>query len=291
MNDAPFTVLLGVAQDAGHPQVGCYKPCCKPAWEDPTLGHLACSLAIVDPVSSERWIIDVSPDFPEQLHMLDTLQPPRGTAPDLAGVVLTHAHIGHFAGLMYLGREVMGADHVPTHTMPRMAQFLESSGPWDLLCKLGNIDIQPLEEGRSVALNARISIEPFLVPHRAEYTETIGVVVSGPSNSVLYLPDIDRWPTVGTRIEARIAEVDRAYLDGTFFAASELPDRPLSEIPHPLVTHSIERFGALPPNERDKIRFFHLNHSNPLLQPEAPERARVEAAGLHVAQRGERFTL
>ena len=108
MNDAPFTVLLGVAQDAGHPQVGCYKPCCKPAWEDPTLGHLACSLAIVDPVSSERWIIDVSPDFPEQLHMLDTLQPPRGTAPDLAGVVLTHAHIGHFAGLMYLGREVMG---------------------------------------------------------------------------------------------------------------------------------------------------------------------------------------
>jgi len=156
---------------------------------------------------------------------------------------------------------------------------------------LGNIDIQPLEEGHAVALNSRISIEPFLVPHRAEYTETIGVVVSGPSSSVLYLPDIDRWPAVGTRIESRIAEVDRAYLDGTFFGASELPDRPISEIPHPLVTHSLERFGKLPPNERDKVRFFHLNHSNPLIQPEAPERTRVEAAGFHVAQRGERFTL
>ena len=291
MTLAPFTVLLGVAQDAGHPQPGCYQPCCQQAWDDPTLRHRACSLAIVDPQSGERWLIDATPDFPEQLHALDQISPPKGSSPDLAGILITHAHIGHFTGLMYLGREVMGADAVPVYAMPRMAKFIENSGPWDLLCRLKNIELSALEDEERVQLNERLSIRPFLVPHRAEYTETIGVVISGPRRSVLYLPDIDRWPNAPPSIESRIAAADRAYLDGTFFDTSELPKRPLGEIPHPMVADSLERFAALSLTDREKIRFFHLNHTNPLLREAGPARERVENAGHHVAQRGERFTL
>ncbi len=291
MLDAPYTLLLGIAQDAGHPQVGCYKPCCKPAWEDPKLGHFACCLAIVDPAHNQRWLIDVTPDFPQQLRLLDQICPSAEKPPGLDGILLTHAHIGHFTGLMYLGREVLGARNVPTFAMPRMTQFLKTSGPWDLLCRLKNIVLSPLTDGESIALNDRISVRPFLVPHRGEYTETIGVEITGPTKRVLYLPDIDRWPNQEPSIERRIASVDRAYLDGTFFDTEELPGRAMSEIPHPLVRQTLARFKTLSAADRDKIHLFHLNHTNPLLWVNAPEHDQVRDAGLHVAQRGDRFTL
>jgi len=288
--DAPYTVLLGVAQDAGHPQAGCHKACCAAAWENPELGHRVVSLAIVDPVSNERWLLDASPDFPVQLRALDKAHPVEGS-PGLAGIFLTHGHMGHYTGLIHLGREVMGAQGVPVHAMPRMERFLREFGPWEMLVRAGNVEIRSLEAGRVVSLNERLSIEPFAVPHRDEYTETVGYVVRGPNHRVLYLPDIDKWERWDRPIEGLIEEVDRAYVDGTFFADGELPNRAMSEIPHPFVVESLDRFGPLPADERGKIRFLHFNHTNPLLQPEGSAVQQVTAAGLHAAREGERFGL
>jgi pyrroloquinoline quinone biosynthesis protein B len=287
---APHVQVLGIAQDAGHPQAGCYRPCCKSAWDDPGLGHRIASLAIVDPDAQQRWLIDASPDFPAQLRELDRSQD-AATSAGLDGILLTHGHIGHYTGLMHLGREAMGAKRVPVYAMPRMQAFLEQSGPWELLTRLQNVTIETLTADEPVALNHRIRVRPIAIPHRGEYTETVGFIVTGPERSVLYLPDIDKWDRWNTRIEDVLATVDRAYVDGTFFADGEIPGRSMADIPHPFVVESLSRFAALPDSERNKIHFTHLNHTNPLLQPDSPAGQRVTEAGMHVAIEGDRFAL
>lgn len=278
----PFVLVLGIAQDGGYPQAGCNRADCIAAWNDRSLRRRVASLAIVDPRSHQRWLIDATPDFPSQLRTLDEVAPRAAGAPLLDGILLTHAHIGHYLGLAQLGREVLGAKSIRVYAMPRMRTFLETNGPWDQLVRLRNVELAPLAAGAEVALDERVAITPLVVPHRDEYSETVGFVIRGPSRSILWLPDIDKWEKWTTPLEEVLARVDAAYVDGTFFDASELPGRDLREIPHPLMTETMARLASSP-RLRDRIRFIHLNQSNPLL--------RSQRSGFPVAREGERRPL
>ena len=286
----PFVAVLGIAQDAGYPQAACTKDCCRETWNNPDRRRFATSLAVVDPDSGERWLLDCTPSFPDQLRLLDKLAKPRGN-PGINGVFLTHAHIGHYAGLIHLGREVIGSQGVPVYAMPRMKQFLARNGPWSQLVRLNNIDLHPVQADRAVPLNKRISITPFLVPHRDEFSETVGFKIEGPNSSALFIPDIDKWERWSRDIESMVKQVDVAYLDGTFFADGELPNRSMSEIPHPFIVESMKRLAKLPAQERSKIRFIHLNHTNPAMNPQSKARKRIQATGMKVAEQGGRFEL
>lgn len=278
-------MVLGIAQDGGDPQAGCRRDDCADAFEGRRPRALVASLAIVDPERGQRWIIDATPDFPTQLHRLERAAgASRAGAPILDGLLLTHAHIGHYLGLAHLGREVLGARGVPVHALPRMRAFLEKNGPWSQLVALKNVELRDLRAGQPTALNDRISVTPLLVPHRDEFSETAGFVVRLPSHSILWLPDIDKWEKWETAIESVVATVDVAYLDATFYSADELPGRDLSEIPHPTVGETMDRFAGSP--LREKVRFIHLNQSNPLLRDSTLLQS-VERAGFRVAMEGE----
>ncbi|MDP9362427.1 MAG: MBL fold metallo-hydrolase [Acidobacteriota bacterium] len=279
---SPVALVLGIAQDGGYPQAGCNRPDCADAWRNPKLRQRVASLAIVDPQSRQRWIIDATPDFGSQLRTLEEVAPRAEAAPLLDGILLTHAHIGHYLGLAQLGREVLGAHSVRVYAMPRMRDFLEHNGPWDQLVQLHNIEISTIADGVEVALNERIHVTPLRVPHRDEYSETVGFLVRGPSRAILWLPDIDKWERWSTQLETILARVDVAYIDGTFYDASELPGRDLREIPHPLMTETLTRLASSSPL-RAKVRFIHLNQSNPLLREARP--------GVVVAKDGERVGL
>ena len=285
----PWLVVLGVAQDGGAPQAGCDSQCCTGTV---TRRHVA-SLGIVDPATSERWIIDATPDFAHQLHTLDQVAPgaPGVAGPALAGILLTHAHIGHYAGLVHLGHEVIGARGVPVWAMPRMREFLSSNGPWDQLVSFGNISLEPLAAGKPIRLNQRLVVTPILVPHRDEYSETVGFRIDGPGRSALYLPDIDKWDRWDLSIEDLLAEVDVAWLDGTFHADGELSGRSMAEIGHPFIVESMRRFSSLSRSDREKVHFIHLNHTNPALRPDSEATAAIRRAGFHVAREGDRFVL
>lgn len=287
---APFVVVLGVAQDGGVPHAGCEKACCREAWADANLRRRVSCLAIVDPSSGERWMIEATPDFAAQLHLLDQITAD-STREALQGILLTHGHIGHYSGLMQLGREVMGTRQVPVYAMPRMFDFLSRNGPWEQLVRLQNVTLQAMSDGIPMALNQRITVIPFLVPHRDEYTETAGFRIVGPQRSALFIPDIDKWEKWDKRIEDLIASADVAFLDGTFYAEGEIPGRDMSEIPHPFIVESIRRFSALPAAERAKVRFIHLNHTNPALRAKSAAVQEIIKSGFHVAQEGERFEL
>ncbi|NJL27664.1 MAG: pyrroloquinoline quinone biosynthesis protein PqqB [Thermoanaerobaculia bacterium] len=286
----PYVVVLGIAQDGGYPQAGTKE---SPAWDDPTLRRLASCLALVDPAAGRRWLFEATPDFREQLHRLDVVAP-HPAIPGLEGVFLTHGHMGHYAGLIHLGQEAIGAKKVPVWAMPRMERFLRTNGPWDLLVRLENIVIRPLVASRPVELGAGLSVTPLVVPHRDEYTETVAFIIRGPRKAVLFLPDIDKWERLdeaGGRIEDLIAQVDVAYLDGTFYADGEIPGRNMAEIKHPFIEESLARFAKLPEAERRKVRFIHLNRSNPALDEHGTAVAAIAAAGFSVARELERVDL
>ena len=154
-------IVLGVGQDGGAPQLG---NSADPAWTDPSLRRLATSIALVDHQLDERYLFEATPDIREQLYRLDQIAP-TGRRPGLDGIFLTHGHMGHYTGLMFLGHESMGAQGVPVFAMPRMADYLTSNGPWSQLVRYENIALQPMHDGVAVEVG-RLSVTPIAVPHR-----------------------------------------------------------------------------------------------------------------------------
>lgn len=286
---APFVTVLGIAQDAGYPQSGCQKECCRRAWEQPASRRRVSCIAVVDPAEGKAWMFDATPDFPEQLRRLENVLPNQPVK--LEGIFLTHAHIGHYTGLVHLGREVMGASQMPVHAMPRMHDFLKKNGPWSQLVSLDNISLRNLSADTALLLNGRIKVTPILVPHRDEFSETVGFRIEGPENSLLFIPDIDKWEKWERDILAEIKSVDYALLDGTFFQNGEIWGRDMSEIPHPFMVESMELFSNLPEGEKSKVNFIHFNHTNPVLLENSEARRNVFEAGLGICEEGEVFGL
>ncbi len=291
---APFAVVLGTAQDGGVPQIGGTAPEDEAARRIPTRRRLVVSLLIVDPLSRQRFLIDATPDIIAQVERADAIMRPpvsKSRPPLFDAIALTHAHVGHYGGLMHLGREAYGADGQRVLASARMAQFLETNGPWSLLVSLKQIRIERFEADKAVALSERVSITPFTVPHREEFSDTHGFVIRGPGHSALWLPDIDKFERWDRRIEDLVAAVDVAYLDGTFYDDAEIPGRAMSEIPHPFIGESLARFASLPERERRKIVFIHLNHTNPAAAPGSRAQRAITRAGMRVAKEGERLPL
>lgn len=284
-----YIFVLGIAQDAGYPQAGCYEPHCMPGWEQPERRRMTSCIAVIDPPSRQKFLFDATPDMREQLYKLHR-EAPDGDF-ELAGVFLTHAHIGHYTGLMHFGYEAMGASDVPVYAMPKMRAYLEKNGPWDQLIRYENVEMRPLADEQSVDVAPSLAVMPFHVPHRDEYSETVGYRIRGPNKTAIFIPDIDKWDRWDTDIAELVRSVDYALLDAAFFADGELPGRDMSKIPHPFVSESMALFRTLSDEERARVIFIHMNHSNPLLNPDSPEHAIVTEQGFRVAFEGMRLPL
>tara|TARA_B100000700_G_C14990574_1_gene831085 strand:- start:845 stop:1714 length:870 start_codon:yes stop_codon:yes gene_type:complete len=277
----PYLVVLGTAQDAGFPQANCNKKCCEDAWNMPEKRKFVSCIAIVDPKSKQQWIFDATPDIKFQLNLLEKVS----KINPINGIFLTHAHIGHYTGLMQLGREVMGTHNLPVFAMKRMENFIKNNAPWDQLEKIKNININRLKQDSAVNINTRIKVTPFLVPHRDEYSETVGYKIETLRKSVLFIPDIDKWHLWEKDIAKIITEIDYAFIDGTFYKDGEL-ERDMSSIPHPFVVESMEVLKDLSNKDKSKVYFIHLNHTNPLLQKNSLERKTVISKGFNYAKQG-----
>ena len=277
----PYLVVLGTAQDAGFPQANCNKKCCEDAWNIPEKRKFVSCIAIVDPKSKQQWIFDATPDIKFQLNLLEKVS----KINPINGIFLTHAHIGHYTGLMQLGREVMGTHNLPVFAMKRMENFIKNNAPWDQLEKIKNININRLKQDSAVNINTRIKVTPFLVPHRDEYSETVGYKIETLRKSVLFIPDIDKWHLWEKDIAKIITEIDYAFIDGTFYKDGEL-ERDMSSIPHPFVVESMEVLKDLSNKDKSKVYFIHLNHTNPLLQKNSLERKTVISKGFNYAKQG-----
>lgn len=227
-------IVLGTTQDAGYPQAGCKKECCNKYHFGHQLKRMTSCLGLIDHENEELWMFDATPDFKEQWHNLqeaasfNTLVTP-------SGIFLSHAHIGHYLGLAQLGHEAMGAKNVPVFAMPRMLQFLTENGPWSQLVKYQNISLKAIFNQAPIQVNSNVMVQPFVVPHRDEYSETIGFKIMTANKKILFIPDIDKWNKWEYAITDQIKSVDMAFIDGTFYDNEGLPGRDMSLVPHPFI--------------------------------------------------------
>ena len=274
--------ILGVVQDGGLPHLGSNKLCC----ENIEQKRYVTSIMLVNNENNESYLFDASPDINEQLNFMgDRIKK------DLKGVFLTHAHIGHYTGLMYFGREALNSKLINVYAMPRMKKFLEQNGPWSQLVSLENISINEINSNSKISVDTNITIQPIEVPHRAEFSETVGYKIYGPNKTVLFIPDIDKWYLWEKSIIDEIKQVDYALIDATFYDSEEVNYRDLSEIPHPFVVESMELFDSTSDEEKKKIFFIHLNHTNPLLDKDSDQYKFVKDKGYNVAEEGMKLKL
>lgn len=283
-----YLTVLGIAQDAGFPQIDCNKPCCEAHYKGEEVKKLISCLGLVDTENKQKWIFDATPDFTEQVKILKSNHLDNGKVID--GVFLTHAHIGHYTGLMYLGFEAMGAKQIPVYVMPKMKTYLETNGPWSQLVSLKNIELKEIKNDSIISLNKDLRVTPFLVPHRDEFSETVGYKIEGNHKSALFIPDINKWKLWENDIVEEVKKVDYAFIDATFFKDGEIP-RPMEDIPHPFIIETVKLFENETLDTKSKIHFIHLNHTNPALKDKHPLKDSIQNLGYHFAKEGDNFSL
>ena len=277
INSSYSLKILGVVQDGGFPHLGNNKTCC----ENIDQNRYVTSILLTNNLNNESYLFDASPDINEQLNFMgDRIKK------DLKGIFLTHAHIGHYTGLMYFGREALNSRLINVYAMPRMKKFLEKNGPWSQLVELQNISIKQISNNSKISIDPNIIVQPIEVPHRGEFSETVGYKIYGPNKTLLFIPDIDKWYLWEKSIIDEIKKVDYALIDATFYDAKEVNYRDFSEIPHPFVVESMELFDSIKEEEKNKIFFIHLNHTNPLINEKSEEYKLVISKGYNVAKEG-----
>ncbi|OFW45139.1 MAG: hypothetical protein A3J29_15510 [Acidobacteria bacterium RIFCSPLOWO2_12_FULL_67_14b] len=243
-------VVLGIAQDGGIPQLGCRRPICEEIRAGKRKPEKVSSLGLINRRTGAAYVFDATPDFPAQVQALTG-----GRNPD--GIFLTHAHIGHYTGLMFLGRESVNAAGVPVFATERMGAFLRANGPWSQLAAVPNIAIRTMAYDQPVAIDGGIRVTAFRVPHRDEFSDTVGFRIDGPRRAAVFIPDIDRWEKWDRSIRTLADAVDYAFLDGTFASPTEI-NRPIDEIPHPMMSRTRELLKGV----RARLWFIHINNSN-----------------------------
>ena len=281
--NATSLIVLGTLQDGGSPHIGCKKECCKALFLQPDPSRKVVSLGVIDAENNKKYIFEATPDFTRQARLLKEFAAADSKeTPD--GIFLTHAHIGHYTGLMFLGKEAMNADKVPVYALPKMKKFLETNGPWEQLVTKKNIEIEALTSEKVVTLTNNIKVLPFNVPHRDEYSETAGYTIIGPNKKALFIPDIDKWQKWNKNIVDEIAKVDYAFIDATFYDAAEINNRNIAEIPHPFIIESMALFANLAESEKKKVYFIHFNHTNPALNLDSEKAKQIIKNGFNIAK-------
>lgn len=277
-----YLKILGTLQDGGSPHIGCQKKCCKTLTLQEKEKRKVTALEIAQPSLNQSLLFEATPDIVSQWTALTS--PPKG-------IFLTHAHMGHYSGLLHLGREALGAQELPIYVLPKMKQFLQNNAPWSQLVELKNILLKDLEERKTLTLLKNVRVTPLRVPHRDEFSETVGFLIEGPQKKALFIPDIDKWTLWEENLVEWLNRVDYAFVDATFYSSEEVNYRPLSEIPHPLVQETVFILNQETAGLKNKVYFIHMNHTNPLLDKTSPEAKWVLEQGFHIAALGQEFEL
>ena len=283
-----YITILGTAQDGGFPHIGCQKKCCDDFYKGILPKQQVVSLGLVDKESQQKFLFEATPDISTQLADLEKNHLKTNTIID--GVFMTHAHMGHYAGLLYFGKEALGKKDIPVYAMPKMKEFLSNNGPWSQLVTTQNIVFLNLQKDSIVPLSNALKVTPFLVPHRDEFSETVGYKIEGKTNSALFIPDINKWSLWEKNIVEEVKKVDYAFVDATFFKEGEI-NRPMSDVPHPFIEETVALFENESLATKNKVIFIHFNHTNPALQSNSKERNELELLGFRFATEGQRFKL
>ena len=282
-----YIYILGNTQDAGLPHIGCNHQFCLDNFNKYEEYYVT-SIAVINSDLKKYILFEATPDITYQLNHLKDNIFKEFLLPE--ALYITHAHIGHYSGLMYFGREALGTKNLLVKVLPKMSKFLQKNGPWSQLVDLNNIKIEKIKFDSSNFELMNISVTPIQVPHRDEFSETAGYIIKGENKKALFIPDIDKWEKWDKSLVNLVQDFDYLLLDATFYNSMEI-NRDISEIPHPLVSETINILNSLSSEEKRKVYFIHMNHSNPMLNSNGDLSKSILNMGFNIARLGQRLYL
>lgn len=267
-------LILGSAQDAGVPQIGCDCSNCLYARKNHKFIRFGPSIAILDNEKEYCYLIDASPDIKHQVEIIKRNVPKVKTQKTLpiSGVFLTHVHFGHVSGLWTLGKECIDTQEITVFCSEKMCEFLVNNHPFSHMIVRKNLILSEMKINHKYPIED-FWITSFQVPHRNEYADTVGYVIER-NKKLLYLPDLDYWRDDLIKL---VESVDIALIDGSFYSKDELPGR--DDVPHPPIKETKE---LLDPTKTE-IHFTHFNHTNLILKREGKERKEILEKGFKIA--------
>ena len=286
-SQSEYIYILGNTQDAGLPHIGCQHKFCLDNFTKYEENYVT-SIAVVNQEKKKYILFEATPDITHQLNYLKDNVFQEFLLPE--ALYITHAHIGHYAGLMYFGREALGSKNLLVKVLPQMSKFLRTNGPWSQLVTLKNIQIQNTKFDVSNSELSNIDVTPIQVPHRDEYSETAGYIIKGKNKNALFIPDIDKWEKWEKSLIDLVKDFDYLLLDATFYDSMEI-NRDISEIPHPLVSETINLLDSLSKENKSKVYFIHMNHTNSMLNPNSDLSKSIINKGFNIARLGQKLYL
>ncbi|MEU5304853.1 pyrroloquinoline quinone biosynthesis protein PqqB [Streptomyces noursei] len=295
--------VLGTAAGGGVPQWNCACPGCAGARAHPDRRRRHASLAVR--ADDDHWyLINATPDIADQIEHTPALHPgPGARRTPVAGIVLTDAELDHTLGLARLREadriEVLAAD-------PVRAALRERLRLDDVLTPYADLAWRELAAAPA-PLSAGSDIEISAVPvsaKRPRYAAGSRTAATGPwvvalrlhdrrtGGTALYAPALADWPDA---FQAAVADADLVLLDGTFWDDEE-PRR------SGFATRTATGMGHLPIDGPGgtarrlaplaaRCLYTHLNNTNPLVDPAAPQHQELAARGLAVAAEGMEIAL
>ena len=281
-SQSEYIYILGNTQDAGLPHIGCEHIFCEESFNSHEK-YYTTSIAVVNSDLKKYILFEATPDITYQLNVLKENIFGEFQLPE--SIYITHAHIGHYTGLMYFGREALGSKNLLVKVLPKMSNFLKTNGPWSQLITLKNIRIQSTKFDLSNSELSNIKVIPIQVPHRDEYSETAGYIITGKNKKAIFIPDIDKWEKWDKNLIELVEDFDYLLLDATFHDSQEIK-RDISEIPHPLVSETINLLNSLSKKKKSKVYFIHMNHTNPMLNPNSNLSKSIINKGFNIARLG-----
>ena len=282
-----YIYILGNTQDAGMPHIGCKHKFCLDNFSKYEEFYVT-SIAVINSDLNKYILFEATPDITYQLNHIKNNVFQEFLLPE--AIYITHAHIGHYTGLMYFGREALGSKNLLVKVLPKMSNFLKTNGPWSQLVTLNNIQIQNTKFDESNSELSNVDVTPIKVPHRDEYSETAGYIIAGKNKKALFIPDIDKWEKWDKKLIDLVKDFDYLLLDATFYDSKEI-NRDISEIPHPLVSETIELLDSLSKENKGKVYFIHMNHTNPMLDPNSELSKSIIMKGFNIARLGQKLYL
>lgn len=292
-------LVLGASAGGGLPQWNCGCRNCEDARKGLIPPSGQSSLAVSP--DGERWsILNASPDIRQQMQDRPQLHPRRLRDTPVASVLLTNGDIDHIAGLLSLREqtpftlfatgdilgvlaenrifEAVNRDKVTRHQIALQQDFALLDG-----------------------LKARLFAVPGKVPLFMEEgtvqidlmgEQTVGVRLTTGDRVAYYIPGCAQ---VTDALLEQISDADQLFFDGTLWDDDEMirtgtgtkTGQRMGHIPVSGPNGSIARLAGLAAAKT----FIHINNTNPMLQPDSPERAFVENAGWTIAHDGQEITL
>ncbi len=257
------------------------------------------SLAVsVDGVS---WVVlNASPDIGVQLQRTPQLHPRSLRDTPIAAVVLTNGDIDHIAGLLTLREKTA----FTLYTTSAGGEIVETNSVFNVLDP-ALVARQTVHLDQGFEPVSGLTVTPFAVPGKvalfledadaldleAVGEQTVGLMLEAGGKRVAYVPGCAAIPDW---LRKRLEGIDLLLFDGTVWENDDMPRSGTGQKTGARMGHvalngaggSLAGFADLPAR---KV-LVHINNTNPVLQPDSPERAAVQTAGWEIAHDGMAIT-